>query len=68
MWFHTSQVIIREGEPGQDFFFVEDGEVKATKSGVEGEVSRRLGPGDYFGELALVNNSVCVCVCVCVCV
>lgn len=53
----TGEVVLREGEPGHDFYFVEEGQVMATKAGVEGEVSRRLERGDYFGELALINNS-----------
>ena len=56
--YSAGEVIIREGEAGQDFYFIEEGEVKATKSGVDGEVSRRLTRGDYFGELALINDSV----------
>jgi CRP-like cAMP-binding protein len=52
------QVVIREGEPGSDFFIIEEGEVRATKSGVEEEVSRRLSTGDYFGERALLTNEV----------
>jgi cAMP-dependent protein kinase regulator len=58
MHYGPGETIIREGEGGQDFFFIEEGEVKATKAGVDGEVSRRLRSGDYFGEIALINNSV----------
>ncbi len=53
------QVVIREGEPGSDFYIIEEGSVAATKAGVEGEVSRRLTVGDYFGERALLTNEVC---------
>jgi CRP-like cAMP-binding protein len=52
------QVVIREGEPGSDFYIIEEGSVAATKAGVEGEVSRRLTVGDYFGERALLTNEV----------
>jgi cAMP-dependent protein kinase regulator len=52
----AGEVILREGEPGHEFYIVEDGEVKATKEGVAGEVSRRLTSGDYFGERALLTN------------
>uniref|UniRef100_A0A7S1G631 Cyclic nucleotide-binding domain-containing protein n=1 Tax=Bicosoecida sp. CB-2014 TaxID=1486930 RepID=A0A7S1G631_9STRA len=63
--------IIAEGDDGNDFYIIETGEVKCTKSGVEGEVSRRLTTGDYFGERALLTNekraatvtSVTPCVC-----
>ena len=45
-------VIVSEGDQGDLFFIIEEGEVKVTKKGV-GEVSR-LGPGSYFGEVALL--------------
>jgi len=48
--------IITEGEEGDRFFIIEDGEVKCTKDGVDREVSRRLTTGDYFGERALLTN------------
>lgn len=54
--FPEGTVVIAQGEPGNDFYIIEDGEVKATKEGVDGEVSRRLSVGDYFGERALITN------------
>lgn len=48
--------IITEGEEGDRFFIIEEGEVKCTKAGVDHEVSRRLTTGDYFGERALLTN------------
>jgi len=54
--FGPGDVVIREGEPGSDFYIIEEGSVAATKAGVEGEVSRRLTVGDYFGERALLTN------------
>jgi CRP-like cAMP-binding protein len=50
------RVVIREGEEGDTFYIVEEGEVRVTKEGVPGEVSRRLGRGDYFGERALIMD------------
>ena len=44
------------GEAGSDFYIIEEGSVRATKAGVDGEVSRRLTVGDYFGERALLTN------------
>ena len=40
------------------FYIVEEGELKATKAGVNGEVCPRLKQGDYFGELALIKDQV----------
>lgn len=56
--YERDQVIIQEGEEGTDFFIVEEGEVICTKhvDGREVEVSEPLGPGSYFGELALLND------------
>ena len=45
--------IIREGETGHEFYVLIDG--KATVSRGDHEVAT-LGPGDYFGELALLDG------------
>ena len=49
--FSPGQEIAREGEGGVGFFVIRDGNAKVT---VHGEERRRLGPGDYFGEIALI--------------
>jgi CRP-like cAMP-binding protein len=46
------QRIVGEGEPGDEFFVVADGAVQVTRGGNE---VATLGPGDYFGELALLD-------------
>ena len=46
--------IICEGEEGNNFFIIREGEVQCTKVG-KGEVSRRLKRADFFGELALIS-------------
>lgn len=51
--FSAGQEIAREGESGVGFFVIEDGNAKVT---VHGEEKRRLGPGDYFGEIALIDE------------
>src|SRR5512134_2515974 len=48
------KVLAREGEIGQEFFVIVDGEVSVSKDGAE---IRRLGPGEFFGEIALVWDS-----------
>jgi CRP-like cAMP-binding protein len=48
------KVLAREGEIGYEFFVIVDGEVAVTKDGQE---VRRLAPGDFFGEIALVYES-----------
>eukprot|EP00753_Platysulcus_tardus_P010617 PLAT2902.1.p1 GENE.PLAT2902.1~~PLAT2902.1.p1 ORF type:complete len:329 (+),score=195.61 PLAT2902.1:65-1051(+) len=54
--YKAGEDILLEGEEGDDFFLIESGEVKVTKKDVEGEVSRRLSVGDFFGELALLTH------------
>jgi len=49
--FSAGQEIAREGESGVGFFVIESGNAKVT---VHGDERRRLGPGDYFGEIALI--------------
>jgi cAMP-dependent protein kinase regulator len=58
--FNDGDVIIRQGDiEGDKFYIIEKGEVVCEKSSdtngppVE---SMRLGPGSYFGELALLTN------------
>jgi CRP-like cAMP-binding protein len=48
------KVLAREGDIGREFFVIVDGEVSVTK---DGEEVRRLGPGDFFGEIALIWDS-----------
>lgn len=59
-YFKPGDVIIRQGEMDADrFFIVEKGEVSVTKSDSSGSnpvFAMSLGPGGYFGELALLRN------------
>jgi cAMP-dependent protein kinase regulator len=57
--FAQGDVVIKQGEEGNVFFIVEDGSAVATKVLHEGQQAQevmRYGPGDYFGELALIRN------------
>jgi putative ABC transport system ATP-binding protein len=49
----AGETIIREGDPGEEFFLVSDGEVEVIRVGHE---VARLGPGDFFGEVALISG------------
>jgi CRP-like cAMP-binding protein len=49
----AGQVVIRQGDPGDDFFFVDDGELDVHVDDIH---RRTLGPGSGFGEIALVRN------------
>ena len=46
-------VIIQEGAPGDAFYVIEKGSAKVT---VGGESTGSLGVGDFFGELALLDD------------
>jgi len=46
-------VVVRRGEKGVGFFVILDGRVEARKGG---KALATLGPGDFFGELALFDN------------
>mmetsp|Transcript_101061 Transcript_101061/g.179330 ORF Transcript_101061/g.179330 Transcript_101061/m.179330 type:complete len:408 (-) Transcript_101061:56-1279(-) len=51
--------IIRQGEAGDKFYIVEEGELVALKEDDDGQVRnvRELSTGDYFGELAILKNT-----------
>ena len=51
--FPEGHVIAEEGQTGVGFFLIEDG--NATVS-IGGEERRSLGPGDWFGEMALIDE------------
>jgi CRP/FNR family transcriptional regulator, cyclic AMP receptor protein len=46
-------VLCREGQTGQEFFVLLDGEAEVTSS--QGGPVRKVGPGDFFGEIALLE-------------
>jgi len=50
----AGETIAEEGEAGRTFVVIERGEVTVT---VHGEEVGRLGPGDSFGEMALIDKS-----------
>jgi CRP/FNR family cyclic AMP-dependent transcriptional regulator len=52
--FSAGDTVTAEGSGGAGFFVIEDGEAEVS---VGGESRRTLGPGDYFGEIALITES-----------
>jgi CRP/FNR family cyclic AMP-dependent transcriptional regulator len=56
--FQESEVIFAEGSFGEDMYIVHSGMVKLIKSNPEGEmVLATIQPGEFFGEMALVDNA-----------
>ncbi len=57
----TGQRIITEGDPGNAFFVIQKGNVQILRyqeAGRERQIIAQLGPGEYFGEEALIGNTV----------
>lgn len=57
--YEPNEYVIREGEPGNSFFMIIEGEAIATKTLEPGHPPKEVmkyKPGDYFGELALLKN------------
>jgi len=54
--FPPGATIIREGDPGEAFFILESGEAEVYKRESEDSVLKKYGKGDYFGELALLDD------------
>lgn len=52
--YQPGNAVIKEGEVGENFYLIESGEANVLKEG-EGVVSH-LKRGDYFGEVALLND------------
>ncbi len=51
--FQAGRVICKEGETGVGLHIILEGEVKVL---VGGRTRRRLGPGAFFGEIALLDG------------
>lgn len=52
--YRPGEVIIKEGDVGENFYLVESGEAEVVKE-KEGVVAK-IKKGDYFGEIALLND------------
>lgn len=50
----AGKVLTREGDRGNEFFVILDGAAEVHRGGKK---IRMLGPGDFFGEIALVSRS-----------
>jgi CRP-like cAMP-binding protein len=51
--YKTGDVIVRKGEAGVGFYLIADGTVEVRS---DGRVLSKLGPGQYFGEMSLLDG------------
>lgn len=51
--YEPGSVIVRQGDPGMGFYLIAEGRVEVTH---DGHRIRELGPGEFFGEMALMEE------------
>lgn len=51
--FTPGQVIVRQGEVGTGFYLLVSGSVRVVR---DGETIATIGPGDFFGELSILDG------------
>ena len=57
--YRRNETIFHQGDPGDSLYVIESGAVKIVlpdPGGEEGAIIATLGPGDFFGELALLDG------------
>ena len=55
--FAPGTVLFREGEPGREMYVVQSGRVNVSKKAGEVEkILASLGPGEFLGEMSILNN------------
>jgi CRP-like cAMP-binding protein/Zn-dependent protease len=55
----TGEVVVRQGDRGSEFFIIADGQAEVSiLEGGEDRVVRKLKPGDFFGERALLEVGI----------
>jgi CRP-like cAMP-binding protein len=55
VWLNAGKLVVEEGEAANSFYVIVDGSAKVIRRGSE-RALKRLGPGDHFGELALLDS------------
>jgi len=58
--YNPGDLIFREGDMGNEMYIIQSGKVKITKQLKNGEEKTLviLGPGDFFGEMAVIDKDV----------
>lgn len=57
--FEAGETIFRQGDPGDLVYTIVRGEVEVIREEPDGEARllTRMGPGEYFGEMALISDA-----------
>ncbi len=57
-YFRAGDWIFHQGDPASEFYVIETGQVEIVKETANGpgEVIAELGPGEFFGEMALLSD------------
>ena len=53
--YEPGAVIVKQGDPGVGFFMIMEGRVDV---GHDGHKIRDMGPGEFFGEMALMEERI----------
>lgn len=58
-YYQAGDFVFEQGDPATNFYVIEKGEVEVIRRHPQNgdQVLAILGPGDFFGEMALINNS-----------
>lgn len=58
--FGAGEVIFHEGDPGRHVYVIKSGTLEVVSRGSDGtlELIDRLGPGDHFGDVALLRRNL----------
>ncbi|MGB4468054.1 MAG: cyclic nucleotide-binding domain-containing protein [Azovibrio sp.] len=55
--YQAGEVIFDEGEEGQALYILMSGQVGICRQGAENTPLAMLGPGDFFGEMAILDGA-----------
>jgi CRP/FNR family cyclic AMP-dependent transcriptional regulator len=56
--FPAGMVLFRDGEPGREMFVIQRGRVEITvRAGAVRKLLSTLGPGEFFGEMSILNGA-----------
>ena len=53
----AGRTLIVQGQPNHTFYILVDGEVEVR---IQGQAPRHLGPGDFFGEMSMIDTGPAV--------